>query len=38
MEGESGYGRVWFIYSEPKVAYGADHGIYELRVKKSHCK
>ena len=28
----------WFIYSEPKVAYGADHGIYELRVKKSHCK
>lgn len=28
----------WFIYAGPKVAYDADHGIYELRVKKIPCK
>ena len=28
----------WFIYAEPKVAYDADHGVYELRVKKTPCK
>ena len=27
----------WFIYAEPKVAYDAAHGIYELRVKKTPC-
>ena len=28
----------WFIYAEPKVAYDADSGVYELRVKKTPCK
>ena len=28
----------WFIYAEPKVAYDAENGIYELRVKKTPCK
>ena len=28
----------WFIYAESKVAYNAENGIYELRVKKIHCK
>ena len=28
----------WFIYAEPKVAYNAENGIYELRVKKTPCK
>ena len=27
-----------FIYAEPKVAYDAENGIYELRVKKTPCK
>ena len=26
----------WFIYAGPKVVYKADHGIYELRVKKTN--
>lgn len=27
-----------FIYAEPKVAYDAENGIYEFRVKKTPCK